>query len=382
MMATSNRYNLIKNKDGIRKMLPDSGKSVFGNIIHSMLDWAYGNNDGDGNLSNAFERWDALVQRMDERLLVDPINAHLAPLSSKTRNYMQRRGQICRMVTKKRKSRLPIPDIPPNHGEDRRVVGPEVVVQDDITNPRITGRIDYIIEEGSDVHIIDWKTGEILEDDGDIKNAYVVQLQLYAALLERKQSDLGYQIKFPTKALLINLERGVEITLSSDVLNPLTCRQMLEEAVEMWENINKLVDKSGDAQGLMKTLAKPDNEGCQYCPVRPVCKAYLSSLQGWMSTVPIGSKEVGVKDVTGEFISKHNAGPTASTGAIILRDADKREWRIADVDFAASRNFDAVNNAKPGDRISIFNVTDNPKCEQPGYIHAKVYEKSHIVYCE
>jgi len=385
VQAWSNRFNPIRNKNGIQKMLPDSGASVFGTIAHAVLDWANRNESDEiyGPCSGAMELWDRLIQDKNNQLLREPMNTHLVPLAYE-KGYLRKRGRICHFAEKIRKESKPSILTPPlcsGGKQDSRLSGTEVSVKNSISNPIVSGKIDLIIDDGTNLEILDWKMGHILDDNDEIKIEYKVQLQLYAALLERKQIDLGVSpARFPIKATLENPETGQIEILESSQLEPDLCRRILDEAIEIHRDINASVMKNDDTNDLMIDLANPSIDGCRFCPIRPACGAYLDELKKWMKDVDEETEDIGVQDVIGEFISKHLSEPRSSIGAIIIKDSSNREWRIAGIDIGADRNQSTLENIRKYDIISVFNIYNNPGCKLSGYIHAKANLRTHIVY--
>jgi CRISPR/Cas system-associated exonuclease Cas4 (RecB family) len=133
----------------------------------------------------------------------------------------------------------------------------------------IGGRIDLIIEDGSKVEIIDFKTGAIkqdtIDDSGEvlseIKSEYRDQLKLYAYLYY----DLTG--KYPTQLSLVDLSKNkfnVEFTLHE-------CKVIYDDAKHLLDEMNKSVD-------LAIFSANPSKNNCKYCLYRPACSFYLKTL--------------------------------------------------------------------------------------------------------
>jgi RecB family exonuclease len=125
---------------------------------------------------------------------------------------------------------------------------------------RLYGRPDLILL-GPTVHrIIDYKTGSIHEhDSGDVKAAYVRQLQLYA-FLEHERSG-----SWPDSAHLLPLTgQAVEVNVTAD-----QCESTAREALDLLAKFNAAVPGPQPAS--------PSPGACGYCPYAPRCPEFWSA---------------------------------------------------------------------------------------------------------
>lgn len=362
-------------------MIPDSGANLMGTIIHSVLEWAY--REGNRGSSRAIDVWDQSVEEMNDELANQPINAHLAPLQDMN-NYLKRRGKICHRSERIIRGHTNSENGGPRYREgdgDSRLAGPEVIVQDDIDNPRVKGKVDLISDDGTSIELFDWKTGRLMDENDSIKSEYVVQVQLYAALIERTQIARDMTpVRFPSRATLINPETGESATVEQERLNPMVCRNTLDDAIEMHREINASVAKDASTQNLLESHAKPDIIGCRYCTVRPACVKYLANLDSWMKGVSYDDEDLYVQDVIGQFVVLKESGPRSSIGTIIIEDSQARPWRIAGIDIRADRNESVINSITEGDRIIILNTRNNNECNLLDFINIKAHPWTHILY--
>lgn len=120
----------------------------------------------------------------------------------------------------------------------------------------LKGSIDRIRPVPDGYEIVDYKTGKIYSEDGEIKQEYVAQLNLYAYMLVEKEN-----VKV-TRLLIID-RFGNEIPVpyyenqKSIVLNSVG---------QTLKNINDAVSKNTSEQ-----LCKPSPENCNFCVCQHLC---------------------------------------------------------------------------------------------------------------
>jgi len=126
---------------------------------------------------------------------------------------------------------------------------------------KLVGRPDVV----RDGEVVDYKTGEVLESDGDVEiaavqAAYVRQLRLYGVLV---REDLGW---WPRRGWLLPAGGpAVEIAL-----NPEDCEREAAEAVALLDKYNKRIENAADP----RTLALASPEACRWCQYKSFCPAF------------------------------------------------------------------------------------------------------------
>jgi hypothetical protein len=114
----------------------------------------------------------------------------------------------------------------------------------------------------------DYKSGQILEDasaqaTGAVKEAYEVQLKLYAAIYATAAGV------WPARLELVPLQGPVrEVTFTAP-----ECQELLQKARESVVTINSIVANNPPADAEAR-LAAPTPRACRYCLYRPFCTAY------------------------------------------------------------------------------------------------------------
>jgi hypothetical protein len=148
-------------------------------------------------------------------------------------------------------------------------IGFELWVQS--SDESVGGYLDCAIRSDGLV-IRDYKSGAILEKDDDeqsrIKDEYVVQLQLYAALYNE---TFGV---WPDRLEIVPVQ-GDAVTVPVDRLK---CTELVRDAKVLLSEVNAAVDGLGVSGAPdTATLAQPTARVCATCAYRPHCRTYLAA---------------------------------------------------------------------------------------------------------
>jgi hypothetical protein len=138
----------------------------------------------------------------------------------------------------------------PINGSAKNNMPPEITLEDN--EKHIIGRVDFIKESDGEIEIIDFKTGVILNDNGEIKKEYEWQLKLYAYLYDQTYG------KFPTKLSLEDM-CSKKYYIKFDVKD---CEEIYKKAKELFHLIN---------ENNIELLAQPSEEKCKNCYNRKKC---------------------------------------------------------------------------------------------------------------
>jgi len=134
------------------------------------------------------------------------------------------------------------------------------VVSDELS---LSGQIDRLeMLSNGVVRIIDYKTGEVLDDDGNAKREYLMQLAAYEAICR------GY---WPNAHFELVLDNGVEfiVEINDGIRN------------ELRQKLNSLQTSIGHLAGQQVSAASYESlsSGCLDCPIRHTCNSYLAVLK-------------------------------------------------------------------------------------------------------
>lgn len=123
----------------------------------------------------------------------------------------------------------------------------------------LLGYIDRIRKTQGEIHIIDYKTGGVLDDNGVVKQIYQDQLNLYGLLYQYNKNETV------DKLLIIDTQgREYEVAKSDKIRS-----QYIDEIKKLVLEINAHINNDTIDQ-----LAKPGHGGCncRLCNVRHICK--------------------------------------------------------------------------------------------------------------
>lgn len=188
---------------------------------------------------------------------------------------------------------------------------------------RITGRADLVIRTPDTTHIIDYKTGHVLDKDGvSVRPSYRLQLQIYAAL---EQQSNG---RWPREAILIPT-RGPAIAVAIE----------RSECEALYEELERALDNYTDHPESQE--ARPEPSLCGFCPHAPRCQEFWDVIDS--------SWQDHVLAIEGELTALESAAIGRITGIVDLRGGSVEGDRaVIQADEAMSR---ALASATIGTRI-------------------------------
>lgn len=140
----------------------------------------------------------------------------------------------------------------------------------DCSSIGLIGIADKIIVDNEYVDIIDYKSGYVTDDNGDIKEEYRTQLHLYAAMCSH--ISLG----IPRTLSLIDIEgKHFDVPYSQDY-----CKSLLYNVKETILKLNNTI-----STGNFQTIAKPDLGMCVKCNCRHACQYRDMSIDSYYQTI-------------------------------------------------------------------------------------------------
>lgn len=293
---------------------------MMGTAIHKLLEESGKGEIGDSaDLDRCF---DQILQDIEKRTA--KVSSHLFPLKRTIADYEVRRIRAfdkAKEIIEARKQ--------PTVGA---VTTSDFEVWLCSLDGQVGGYVDELknCEDGTSVR--DFKTGAIVEqtEEGQtIKEAYAVQLKLYAALFAETSGN------FPVRLELVPLQgQPVEVPFS-----PEECRQLLDTARNLLQTINLRVE-SEDYLG----LSSPSPANCGFCAYRPICPVYLQTIEacpaefvdkiGKLESVGQlrnGTMLISIKVASGELVHLRGVGLNGNTHP-------------------------ALQNLTTGDRVGLFNI--------------------------
>ena len=201
---------------------------------------------------------------------------------------------------------------------------------------RLHGRADLIERVDGDVVVRDLKTGRVLGSDGNVLPHIERQMRLYGAMA---------RVVWPTATVSLVVDDGVEHDVEFTS----------ERESELLDWLHAILRKlPSDAEVPGELLASP-GAGCEGCPHRHVCPAYLRRAPDFWR----GKADVRMPlDIWGEVVSV-SAGFTGLCD-LTMRDAIGRTVKV--FGLAAFR----LSGVQPGESVWMFGLRTRDKRGGPG----------------
>lgn len=230
-------------------LLPLNPSARLGTITHAVLEAAVKGVVTDKASFNT--QWDNIIRKTHEEMSKLSIEKHLVPLEYSAPNYEVKKilsfklagqmfGTTCFVTSNKKYAEQWVESI----------------------DGKIGGKIDLVLNHEEGIEIVDYKTGNVLDNEsvGEVKDKFKVQMKLYAGLYHEVKHS------WPIKLSLIGIDRQ-KYYISF----------VQEECSELLNKAREIVDKTNELIGVglkQEDFAKPSPGVCRYCSYRPACKKY------------------------------------------------------------------------------------------------------------
>ncbi len=228
-------------------LLSPGPMTYFGKAVHTIIELATKGELTDGPaITNRFSEE---LAKAEAELMRKGWN-YLVPLKFQITDFALRQKQAIRRAL----------SLVPTHALTTGVAVGSYQTEErfESADKKVVGYIDAIRQIAGGVEIVDYKSGQILDETGySVKQAYRQQLLLYAYLYWERHK------LWPVRLVLIGLT-GSPVEMS---YLPEEAIRLYEQAVARLEAVN-----SGIQMGsLIEFSASLDSSTCSYCAVRPVC---------------------------------------------------------------------------------------------------------------
>ena len=243
-----------------RRLLPGSPKGFLGSVAHGLIeDASIMFPVGSSHLSLE-DAWEERLRAEERKLRGSNMESHLVPLSASCTDYYVIKEQTMAVAERQLSKRG-------SSGSSRESVtfAEEPLASRD---KLLVGRIDRLARGPEGWVVSDYKTGKIMADESEqdphIKDAYVVQLKLYAMLVKDSKGE------WPARLELIPLFGDpVEVPFNRD-----ECSALAAEAKTELAAVNRRVAEVKSGRANPSSLASPSADACRFCSWRPSCVAY------------------------------------------------------------------------------------------------------------
>ena len=310
--------------------LPMNARARLGTIVHAVLAAA-----GRGEISTKAEierNWAALVDKTEDEMRASWLDRSLVPLSKSVRTY---EVDVLRTVSRASEIAETRRERGPSQTRRAKGIGFELWVHTD--DQKVSGYIDHAYVDEDGLVVRDYKSGYIVESGEDgtpiLKEDYVIQLQLYAALYSVTFAD------WPSRLELAPLYGdSMVVPFEADA-----CTRLLKDAKALLDETNANVVALREKGVLPAMLASPSAETCRHCAYRPACPAYAQ-----LDTSPDAGWPADISGVV-EKVQPLMNGQVA----VVLKTS-----KTVEVIRGLSRNerHPALTSAVPGDTLAVFNL--------------------------
>ncbi|MGO9568108.1 MAG: PD-(D/E)XK nuclease family protein, partial [Desulfomonilaceae bacterium] len=193
------------------------------------------------------------------------LRQHQVPMSRSIPDFQVRKLRACRRAAEIAHDAVRASDGRPR--QSSQPAGFELWVESD--DGQVGGYIDRVMVTKEGVVLRDYKSGAVLESEtgecsGELKRAYKVQMELYAALYQLKSGVC------PIRLEIVPLQ-GTPVDVR---FNPENAKRLLAEASTFLHSANKRIAEVENGGAELIGLASPQSMYCRICLFRPACRAY------------------------------------------------------------------------------------------------------------
>ena len=245
-------------------LLPSNRNVLLGKIIHKLYELTQkGELRSIADLKN---KWEEMVTLEKEKLAIDYPTLQNAGLN----DYDKRNSAIRYAMGIMRKVNT-----------THTMAGTTKVYLEkwlDCTELGLIGIADKLIIDGEYIDVLDFKSGHVLDETGNIKTEYIIQLHLYATMCQHLSMGT------PCHLTLVDIAGENHNVPYSQAYS----EQLLLEVQESIEVLNNIIAKRN-----FKEYAKPELGLCANCGCRHVCEyriipteSYYQAITGEVIEIP------------------------------------------------------------------------------------------------
>lgn len=236
-------------------LLPVSPAARIGSIVHKIIEMAsYGRISDNGQFDKL---WQEEVGNHEMTMNSNTLERHLIPLEETSNDYDVKKYMARQMI------RSFAPGGDPIEAQHRKSATEAWLETQDA---KIGGRIDLVQETSDGIYLLDYKTGNIVDEIHDSpREEYAIQIKLYAGLFHEIRGE------WPKKLLIVGIDQSVhEIAFLQA-----ECSALVDKARKLLDDTNKLINDGRTPSD----FASPSSEACKYCLFRPGCIKYWQARQ-------------------------------------------------------------------------------------------------------
>jgi len=287
--------------------------------------------------------WEDKCREVDDRLRANWVTRGLVPLALKTKGYELRKLMALRLAAS-----LPTS----SHGLSKasgagQAACASIAIREEALvslDGKLRGRVDLVEHRTEGWVLVDFKSGEVLEDDEEgsprIKGSYEFQILLYAALLLEAK---GIEICSGVLKTLDGREHQIPV-------NRTKAEGAAQEARQLLEEFNSHCG-GGNASSLAAPMPSSwENHvfGCSGCLFRPSCTAYI------VASKPSVKGTSWPRDVIGTVVAASSS--RGSKRIDMCRDGETEGRTVSVLLNDSVYRHPILDDVRAGDRIGIFDL--------------------------
>ena len=236
--------------------LPSHKNALIGRVVHKIYELTT-----KGQLCNFVEmrdKWEEMIKAEEEKLAIK-----YPTLKSLNLNDYDKRNKVIKYALQIIKNRTP----KVKEFSNVSVLSEKYL---DCKEIGLKGVVDKLVIANGDVTIIDYKSGQVFDDEGNVKKEYATQLHLYAAMCEYlKLGNIS-------KLALIDIN-GEEIFVEYD--QGLT-KQLCNNVSVTIEHLSDIIQRR-----TFEDIVKADSSKCSKCNCRHICQYRLENKEDYYHTI-------------------------------------------------------------------------------------------------
>jgi hypothetical protein len=190
---------------------------------------------------------------------------------------------------------------------------------------RLVGRVDAIERIGGRTVLGDFKSGELLDGQGNVRPEYRLQMLAYACLLHESTGS------WPDALELTNgVGSAIDVPFETE-----EAESVVEEGRRLLRELDEALGDDHAAGDALTRLGRPDGPGCPSCRHRPHCPGFMDRLRG-QGFYAHGEADYATVDVLGDAdaVGASSGAPLAlshgdTTRTISGAESGDLEWRGA-----------------------------------------------------
>lgn len=226
--------------------LPNTKKAITGTVVHSLFEKR---TKGEIPDEDTFERiWEEELKKQE-----DQIKQTYGLKNYSIDDYDKMYSAMATAM------KMPQFGISSKQNDKGTATGPNVIVEKLYKTSTLCGKIDKIEKNGDNIIIADFKSGDIKDDNGNIKKAYIVQLNLYAHMYYCQEGEKATELQ------IIDIDGNIH-------------KVSIWDDIELQKNlafVKDVIDELNSGKGIQ--LASP-SEKCANCNERMKCNPYWNSV--------------------------------------------------------------------------------------------------------